>query len=77
MALHGISIKPSHKGLLHKDLGKKAGSKLSESDLDKAANSKNPAERKRAVFAKNARKWNHGGKSEKKSTSDKLYGKGK
>lgn len=78
MALHGISIKPSHKGLLHKDLGKQAGSKLSEKDLDKAANSKNPAERKRATFAKNARSWNKGGKSEKKSTSDKLYGsKGK
>lgn len=76
MALHGISIKPSHKGLLHKDLGKKG--KLSEKDLDKAAASKDPAERKRAVFAKNARKWNHGGKGEKKSTSDKLYGaKGK
>lgn len=74
MAFHGIHIKPSHKGLLHKDLGKKSGTKLSDKDLDKAAKSKDPAERKRAVFAKNARKWDHGGKSEKKSTSDKLYG---
>lgn len=72
MALHGISIKPGHKGLLHKDLGKKG--KLSASDLKKAASSKDPAERKRAVFAENARKWNHSGKAEKKSTSDKLYG---
>lgn len=72
MALHGIHIKPSHKGLLHKDLGKKAGSKLSAGDLAKAKRSKNPAERKRATFAENARHWNHG--NQRKSTASKLYG---
>jgi hypothetical protein len=78
MALHGISIKPSHKGLLHKDLGKKPGAKLSEKDLAKAKNSKDPAERKRATFAENARKWNKGGKkSESKSRADRMYGKEK
>ena len=78
MGLHGIHIKPSHKGLLHKDLGKKAGAKLSEKDLEKAKNSKDPAERKRATFAMNARSWNKGGKkSASKSRADKLYGGGK
>lgn len=71
-----IDIKPSHKGLLHKDLGKKAGSKLSESDLEKAKRSTNPAERKRATFAMNARKWKKGATmAPKKSKADSLYGK--
>jgi hypothetical protein len=54
-----IHINPSHKGLLHKDLGKKAGKKLTVAEEEKAKNSSNPAERKRATFALNARKWNH------------------
>lgn len=54
-----INIKPSHKGLLHKDLGKKSGTKLTEKDLIRAKNSGSAAERKRAVFAENARHWNH------------------
>jgi len=73
MALHGIDIKPSHKGLLHKDLGKKPGARLSAGDLAKAKRSSDPAERKRATFAQNARKWNHGGAT-KKSKSENLYG---
>lgn len=78
MALHGIHIKPSHKGKLHADLGKKPGAKLSEKELEKAKHSKDPAERKRATFAINARSWNKGGKkSESTSRADKLYGKGK
>lgn len=80
MALHGISIKPSHKGLFHKDVGKKPGAKITSADIDKGLASKNPAERKRANFAKNARKWNKGGKAEQgkaKSTdrAERLYGK--
>jgi hypothetical protein len=74
MALHGIHIKPSHKGRLHADLGVAKGKKLTTKELDKAKNSSNPAERKRATFAENARKWKKGGKP-KRSTSDKLYGK--
>jgi len=77
MALHGIDIKPSHKGLFHKDVGKKLGEKITSSDIEKGLHSKNPAERKRANFARNARKWNHKGKSEGTSRADKLYGKGK
>lgn len=75
MALHGIHIKPSHKGLLHKDLGVAAGKKLTGAEIAKAKNSDNPAERKRATFAANARKWKHG--KAKKSTSSKLYGANK
>ena len=74
MALHGIHIKKSHAGLLHKDLGKSKDAKLSAADLAKASKSSNPAERKRATFAKNARKWNHGGTA-KKSKANSLYGK--
>lgn len=55
----GIHIKPSHKGLLHKDLGVKSGEPIPASKLEKAAHSSDPAERKRAVFAENAKKWNH------------------
>ena len=77
MVLHGIHIKPSHKGRLHADLGKKPGTRLSDADLQKAKRSKNPAERKRATFALNARSWNHKGKSESKSRADRMYGKGK
>ena len=55
MALHGTHINQA---------------KLTAAALAKAKNSKNPAERKRATFAQNARRWNHGGKSK----ADKLYG---
>lgn len=56
-----INIKPSHKGLLHKELGVAQGSPIPAKKLAKAANSGSAAERKRAVFAENANKWNHGG----------------
>ena len=55
----GIHIKPSHEGLLHKDLGKKKGAKLTLKDEEKAKNSSDPAERKRATFAINSRSWHH------------------
>jgi hypothetical protein len=54
-----IKIKPSHKGLLHKNLGVKKGKKLTMGELMSAKHSSSPAERKRATFAINARKWNH------------------
>ncbi len=56
----GIHIKPSHKGLLHEDLGVPAGSPIPAKKLAAAKNSDDPAERKRATFAANAKKWNHG-----------------
>ena len=55
----GIHIKPSHKGLLHKDLGMKSGKPIPEAKLEKAKNSSNPAVRKRATFAENAKHWKH------------------
>jgi hypothetical protein len=54
MAIH---IKKSHKGLLHKDLGVPQGQKIPASKLAAAKNSSNPAERKRATFAANAKEW--------------------
>jgi hypothetical protein len=53
----GIKIKPSHKGLLHEDLGVPEGQPIPESSLEAAKNSADPAERKRATFAMNAKKW--------------------
>lgn len=55
----GIHIKPSHKGLLHKNLGVAAGHKIPAKALTKAKHSSDPAVRKRAVFAANAKKWHH------------------
>lgn len=54
----GIHIKPSHRGRLHADLGVKQGEKISTGRLEKAKAGANPAEKKRIVFAENARKWN-------------------
>jgi len=46
-------IKPSHKGLLHKDLGVPAGQKIGKARLEQAKQSSDPAIRKRANFALN------------------------
>lgn len=72
MAFHGIHIKASHKGRFARDVGKKPGQPITGKDIAKGKASSNPAERKRATFAANARKWHHG--KPKKSTSEKLYG---
>lgn len=57
-----IRINPAHAGLLHKEVGVKRGKKLTVAQEEKAAHSKNPAERKRADFALAARKWKHHGR---------------
>ncbi len=49
----GIHIKPSHKGLLHKDLGVPQGEKIPKEKIDKALHSSSAAVRKRANFARN------------------------
>lgn len=58
-----ISIKPSHEGLLHKDLGVPEGKDISTSKLESAKKgaeaSGNSKLMKRIVFAENAKKWNH------------------
>lgn len=63
----GIHINPKNKGKLHKDTGTPAGSPIPASKLAKAKNSKDPAVRKRATFAENAKRWNHGDKKKKHS----------
>lgn len=55
-----INIKPANKGLLHKNLGVKKGEKIPVAKMEKAKKSAGPAEKKRIVFAENARKWSHG-----------------
>lgn len=54
-----IHIKASHKGELHKDLGVPAGQPIPAGKLEKALDSNNPAVRKRAQFAENAKHFNH------------------
>lgn len=55
----GIEIKPSHAGRLHENLGVSKGTKLTEEQIMAAKRSPDPAVRKRATFALNARKWKH------------------
>jgi len=57
-----IKIKPANRGKLRAGLKAKKGKKIPVSSLMKAKNSKDPAMRKRAVFALNARKFKKGGK---------------
>lgn len=49
----GIHIKPSHKGLLHKDLGVPEGQHIPKAKLRAAKHSKSAKIRKRATFAIN------------------------
>ncbi len=58
LASSPINIKPSHRGLLHQNLGVAPGKKIPVSAMRKAANSNDPALAKRAQFALNARSWN-------------------
>jgi len=59
-----INIKPSHEGRLHRALHIAAGKPIPERRLQQAEHSRDPAIRREAVFAENARKWDHpkGGK---------------
>jgi len=53
----GIHINPAHKGELHRDTGTPSGKKIPEAKIEKAERSSDPAVRKRAVFAENAKHW--------------------
>ena len=57
---HRIRIKSANKGKLHSDLGVPKDQKIPASKLQAAKHSSNPAVRKRANFAINAKKWDHG-----------------
>jgi hypothetical protein len=59
-----INIKPSHEGRLHKNLGVAKGKPIPAGKLEKATHSKSEATKKQAVFAENAKHWNHGGKKQ-------------
>lgn len=52
-------IKPSHRGLLHKNLGVPEGKPIPTAKLESAKAGASTAEKKRIVFAENARKWRH------------------
>lgn len=54
-----INIKPSNRGKLRRATGTKKGAKIPVSTLRRLKKSKNPATRKRANFALNARSWKH------------------
>ena len=56
MAIH---IDPAHKGRLHSKLGVAEGKPIPAKKLAKAEHSANPALKKEAVFAENAKKWKH------------------
>jgi len=58
--MSSIHIKLENKGKLHKNLGVPQGKKLTEGELERAKHSDSAAVRKRATFAKNARKWAKG-----------------
>lgn len=76
VASSGINLNPAHKGRFARDVGKKPGAKITAADIAKGKASSNPAERKRATFAGNARKWNHGG-GRATGRADRLYGNAK
>ena len=54
-----IHIKKSHEGLLHKALNVPMGQPIPAAKLEQALHSSDPAERKPAQFAKNARHFHH------------------
>lgn len=53
-----IHIKEKNKGKLHEDLGIPEGKKIPAEKLEEAKEGASPAEKKRIVFAENAKKWN-------------------
>ena len=58
---HGIHLNPANKGKLHETLGVPKGQKIPPGKLSAATHSSNALTRKRAVFAENAKRFNHSG----------------
>ena len=54
-----IKIKPENEGKLHEDLNVPEGKEMPAKRLATAKKSADPAEKKRIVFAQNAKKWKH------------------
>ena len=61
-----IHINPKHKGELHKELGISEDEKIPEKKLEKAKKDASPEDKKRIVFAENAKKFKHSKKSPSK-----------
>jgi hypothetical protein len=59
-----IHIKASHAGRLHRDLHIPMGQPIPAAKLEEALHASDPAERKRAQFAKNAKHFHHPKKGE-------------
>ena len=57
MAYKGIKLNPKHAGMLHRDLGVAKEHHIPMSKLMEAKRSSDPAVRRRATFAINAKKW--------------------
>lgn len=57
MARKPIRIK--HPGALHRQLGVPQGQRIPDTKIQSALHSEDPALRKRANFARNAKKWKH------------------
>jgi len=58
-----INIKPQNRGKLHKALDVPQGSAIPAGKLEKATKSTNPALKREAVFAENAKSFSHPGKA--------------
>lgn len=54
-----IQINPSHEGELHQELHIADGKPIPADKLEQAAHSSNPKLKKQAVFAENAKHFNH------------------
>lgn len=67
----GIHIKASHEGRLHKALGVPAGQPIPAAKLAAAKKSSDPAIRKMATFADNAKGFSHTGGAAKKTAAKK------
>jgi oligoendopeptidase F len=61
----GIHIRPENKGKFRAETKTPKGKDIPESKIKKAENSKDPAVRKRATFAENAKGWAKGKKKGK------------
>lgn len=55
-----IMVKPSRRGLLRKSMGAKPGQPIPVVKLNARKKTAGPAEKKRIIFAENARRWNKG-----------------
>ena len=75
MSKSGIHINPAHKGEFARDVGKKPGTPITAADIAKGK-AEGGAEEKRAVFAENAKGWNHAHHVGKEISHHETHGHG-